>query len=177
MASWTCSASIYHPLNINCTPYSAQKKKKIFWAAPSLHLSRRISEITLPYVRPRPTPPLIIEIFCIPGRPHSVQCSRVPVRNAREPRSGRGAGGREPGHSMFGPLDPVSTASFPSTDVTLLCCLQLPPLTLPAAYLLHVVHCSMHRRIMTPSFGSASSALTMSCCATTTRSSFGPLFR
>jgi hypothetical protein len=31
---------------------------KIFWAAQSLHLSRRISEITLPYVRPRPFPVL-----------------------------------------------------------------------------------------------------------------------
>ena len=45
------------------------------------------------------------------------------------------------------------------------------------AYFLHVVHCRMHRKTVTPSFGSVSSVRTMSCYATTTRSSFDPLFR
>lgn len=45
------------------------------------------------------------------------------------------------------------------------------------AYFSHVVHCKMHRKTATPSFGFVSSARTMSCCATTTRSSFVPLFR
>jgi hypothetical protein len=76
---------------------------------------------------------------------------------------------------MFSPLDPVSTASFPITTSIYWTTKKHSPL--PAAYFLHVVHCSMHRKKVMPSFGSASNAHTMSCCATTTRSSFDPLFR
>ena len=196
MASWTCSASASSP-HSNCAPLSFSSSDKDLLGGPVFAFVQTDLRNNIA-VRPPPpiprTPParpffLLFQTRCISGGSHSVQCSQVRVRNAREPRSGRGAGGRDPGHSLLGPFDPVRAQHrFVSRPhLTELPCLPtnkkkyhkhpLPVTIYLAAYFLHVVHCNMHRKTVMPSFGYASSAPTMSSCATTTRSSFGPLFR
>jgi len=181
MASWICSASsnLRHRLSL-----SLNVPELLTDLLGARFCLCQTSEVTSPFLTSPFTPPPSPLTVCFFRRtafrgsaPDPKQSSPVHVRNPREPRSGRGAGGRDAvGHSMSGPFDRVRLHSahsllfnLPANAKTF--CHPLETFSLRA------VHFRMRRRTAAQSFGCALSELMMLCFATTTRSSFFRLLR